>query len=149
MNLQLDGKNALVTGSTAGIGFAIARHLAREGVTVVITGRTQERVDCALKALRSEIPGAKITGVAADLATGPTRSEGVEEFIASMAKTKGITTAAVEQEFFQTVRPSSLLQRFATIDEVAALVTFVSSPQAAAINGAALRVEGGVVRSIF
>src|SRR5437899_300012 len=69
MNLQLDGKKALVTGSTAGIGFAIARSLAREGAAVVITGRTQERVDSAIKGLRSEIPDAKITGVVADLAT--------------------------------------------------------------------------------
>ena len=264
MNLQLDGKKALVTGSTAGIGFAIARSLAREGAAVVITGRTQERVDSAIKGLRSEIPDAKITGVVADLATlggankcieavpsvevlinnlgiyepkpfeqitdadwhsiietnfmsgvrlsryhlpqmksanwgrvvfissesavntpvemihygvtktmqlalarglaettagtgvtvnsvlaGPTRSEGVEEFIASMAKSKNITPAAVEKDFFRTVRPSSLLQRFATIDEVAALVAFVSSSQSSAINGAALRVEGGVVRSIL
>jgi NAD(P)-dependent dehydrogenase (short-subunit alcohol dehydrogenase family) len=264
MNLQLDGKKALVTGSTAGIGFAIARSLAREGAAVVITGRTQERVDSAIKGLRSEIPDAKITGVIADLGSlggankcieavpsvevlinnlgiyepkpfeqitdadwhsiietnfmsgvrlsryylprmksanwgrivfissesavnipvemihygvtktmqvalarglaettagtgvtvnsilaGPTRSEGVEEFIESMAKSKHITPAAVEKDFFRTVRPSSLLQRFATIDEVAALVAFVSGAQSSAINGAALRVEGGVVRSIL
>src|SRR5438874_12772498 len=69
MNLQLDGKKALVTGSTAGIGFAIARSLAREGASVVITGRTQERVDEATKSIRQEIRDAKISGIAANLAT--------------------------------------------------------------------------------
>jgi NAD(P)-dependent dehydrogenase (short-subunit alcohol dehydrogenase family) len=264
MNLQVDGKKALVTGSTAGIGYAIARSLAREGAAVVITGRTQERVDGAVEALRRETSNAKISGVAADLATlagtnkcigavpsvdvlinnlgiyepkpfekitdeewhalietnftsgvrlsrhylpqmktanwgrvvfissesavnipvemihygvtktmqvalarglaettagtgvtvnsvlaGPTRSEGVEEFLASIAKSKGTTPAEVEKDFFHNTRPSFLLQRFATIDEVAALVAFVSSPLASAINGAALRAEGGVVRSLL
>ena len=264
MNLRLEGKKALITGSTAGIGLAIARALAREGAAVVITGRTQKRVDSAAKGLRSELPQASIAGVAADLATlsgtnqcietvtavdvlvnnlgiyepkpfekltdtdwqsvietnfmsgvrlsrhylprmktanwgrivfissesavnipvemihygvtktmqvalarglaettsgtgvtvnsvlaGPTRSEGVEEFIASMAKSNHTTPAEVEKDFFRNTRPSSLLQRFATVEEVAALVAFVSSPLAAAINGAALRVEGGVVRSIL
>jgi NAD(P)-dependent dehydrogenase (short-subunit alcohol dehydrogenase family) len=264
MNLQLDGKKALVTGSTAGIGFAIARALAREGASVVITGRTQRRVDGAIESIRNEVHGAKVTGIAADLAipdgisktiqavpaldvlvnnlgvyevkpfeqitdadwhaiietnfmsgvrlsrhylprmkaanwgriifvssesatnipvemihygvtktmqvalarglaettagsavtvnsvlAGPTRSEGVEKFIADMARTKNVTPDDVEKEFFHTARPSSLLQRFATSDEVAALVAFVASSLSSATNGAALRVEGGVVRSIF
>jgi len=80
---------------------------------------------------------------------GPTRSEGVEKFVADIAKSKNATSAEVEQEFFRTVRPSSLLQRFATTDEVAAMVAFVASPLSSATNGAALRVEGGVVRSIL
>src|SRR5438067_13171426 len=80
---------------------------------------------------------------------GPTRSEGVEKFIADMARTKNVTPDDVEKEFFHTARPSSLLQRFATSDEVAALVAFVASPLSSATNGAALRVEGGVVGSIF
>jgi enoyl-[acyl-carrier-protein] reductase (NADH) len=80
---------------------------------------------------------------------GPTRSEGVEKFVADIAKSKNATSADVEQEFFRTVRPSSLLQRFATTDEVAAMVAFVASPLSDATNGAALRVEGGVVRSIL
>src|SRR5213592_4357043 len=80
---------------------------------------------------------------------GPTRSEGVEKFISDMARTKNVAPGEIEKEFFRTTRPSSLLQRFATTDEVAALVTFVASPLSSAINGAALRVEGGVVRSIF
>src|SRR5690348_14298095 len=264
MDLQLNDKAAFVSGSTAGIGLAIAKALAAEGARVVVNGRTEARVAAAAEEIRRAHSSARIDQFAADLSearaadaalarfervdilvnnlgafepkpfekitdrewnaiietnfmsgvrlsrgwlakmkaagwgriifissesavnipvemihygvtktmqvalarglaettagtgvtvnsvlAGPMRSEGVEEFIASMAKTKGITPAAVEQEFFQTVRPSSLLQRFATIDEVAALVTFVSSPQASAINGAALRVEGGVVRSIF
>jgi len=264
MNLQLDGKKTLVTGSTAGIGFAIARALAREGASVVITGRTQQRVDNATEDIRKEIRDAKISGIAVDLATpdgiskciqvapavdvlvnnlgvyepkpfeqitdgdwreiietnfmsgvrlsryylprmkaanwgriifissesainipvemihygvtktmqvalgrglaettsgtavtvnsvlaGPTRSEGVEKFLIDMARTKNVAPEKIEKEFFRTARPSSLLQRFATTDEVAALVTFLGSPLSSATNGAALRVEGGVVRSIF
>jgi NAD(P)-dependent dehydrogenase (short-subunit alcohol dehydrogenase family) len=264
MNLQLDGKKTLVTGSTAGIGFAIALALAREGASVVITGRTQQRVDNATEDVRKEIRDAKITGIALDLATpdgiskciqtapavdilvnnlgvyepkpfeqitdddwhaiievnfmsgvrlarhyllqmkaanwgriifissesainipvemihygvtktmqvvlarglaettagtavtvnsvlaGPTRSEGVEKFLIDMARTKNVTPEEIEKEFFRSARPSSLLQRFATTDEVAALVTFFASPLSSATNGAALRVEGGVVRSIF
>jgi len=264
MNLQLDGKKTLVTGSTAGIGFAIARALAREGASVVITGRTQQRVDNATEDIRKEIRDAKISGIAVDLATpdgiskciqvapavdvlvnnlgvyepkpfeqitdgdwreiietnfmsgvrlsryylprmkaanwgriifissesainipvemihygvtktmqvalgrglaettsgtavtvnsvlaGPTRSEGVEKFLIDMARTKNVAPEKIEKEFFRTARPSSLLQRFATTDEVAALVTFLGSPLSSATNGAALRVEGVVVRSIF
>jgi NAD(P)-dependent dehydrogenase (short-subunit alcohol dehydrogenase family) len=264
MNLQLDGKKTLVTGSTAGIGFAIARTLAREGASVVITGRTQQRVDNAKERIRKEVRAAKISGIAVDLATpdgiskciqaaptvdvlvnnvgvyepkpfeqitdddwheiietnfmsglrlsryylsqmkaanwgriifissesainipvemihygvtktmqaalarglaettsgtavtvnsvlaGPTRSEGVEKFLVDMARTKNVTPEEIEKEFFRTTRPSSLLQRFATTDEVAALVTFLASPLSSATNGAAMRVEGGVVRSIF
>jgi len=80
---------------------------------------------------------------------GPTRSEGVEKFLADLAKSKNTAVAEMEWEFFRTARPSSLLQRFATTDEVAALVAFVASPLSAATNSAALRVEGGVVRSIL
>ena len=264
MNLQLDGKKTLVTGSTAGIGFAIARALAREGASVVITGRSQQRVDNATESIRKEFRNAKISGIAVDLATpdgiskctqavaivdvlvnnvgvyepkpfeeitdddwnaiievnfmsgvrlsrhylprmkaanwgriifissesainipvemihygvtktmqvalarglaettlgtaitvnsvlaGPTRSEGVEKFLIDMARTKNVTPEEIEKEFFRTARPSSLLQRFATTDEVAALVTFIASPLSSATNGAALRAEGGVVRSIF
>ena len=69
MDLQLKAKTALVSGSTAGIGFAIARALAREGASVVITGRSQERVDDAIENVRREIRDVKISGIAADLAT--------------------------------------------------------------------------------
>jgi NAD(P)-dependent dehydrogenase (short-subunit alcohol dehydrogenase family) len=80
---------------------------------------------------------------------GPTRSEGVEIFIEGLAKDQNISPEQVEKEFFTSTRPSSLIQRFASTSEVAALVAFVASPLASAINGAALRVEGGVVRSII
>ena len=90
------------------------------------------------------------TGVTVNtVLAGPTRSEGVENFLVDVAQSKGISTAEVEKGFFQTMRPSSLLQRFATVDEVAALVTFLASPLSSATNGAAVRAEGGVVRSIL
>ena len=78
---------------------------------------------------------------------GPTRSEGVETFIAQMGA--GGDSAAFEADFFKTVRPSSLLKRFATIDEVANLIVYLCSPLASATTGAALRVDGGVVRAIL
>ena len=264
MDLQLSGRTALVTGSTAGIGFGIARAIAREGASVAITGRTQKRVDHAIGDLRKEVRDAKLTGMVADLSTvegiskcvaalqkidilinnlgvyepksfeeitdadwqtiietnfmsgvrlcrhylapmkeanwgriifissesaanipvemihygvtktmqvalsrglaettigtgvtvnsilaGPTRSEGVEQFVVDLARNKGISPSEVERDFFRSARPTSLLQRFASVDEVAALVAFVASPLSSAINGAALRVEGGVLRSIF
>ena len=263
MDLQLTNKKALVTGSTAGIGFAIASLLAQEGASVVVNGRSQRRVEQAVQRMRMERQNAQVTGVAADLGTkegvnlltrdvpvvdvlvnnlgifepkpfaeitdedwlrffevnllsgarlsrfylpqmlqknwgrivfissesgvnipvemihygvtktaqialarglaeatagtgvtvnsvlpGPTRSEGVEQFVKDMAKGQGTDEARVEAEFFRTVRPSSLLKRFATPEEVAAMVVYVCSPRAAATNGAALRVDGGVVRSI-
>jgi NAD(P)-dependent dehydrogenase (short-subunit alcohol dehydrogenase family) len=264
MNLQLENKLALVTGSTAGIGFAIAKALATEGVRVIINGRTEERVNEAITTIRGEISLAKLEPLGLDLSkadataetirrfpdldvlvnnlgvyapkpfeeisdkdwtsiietnfmsgvrlsrhylprmksagwgrvifissesavnipvemihygvtktmqlalarglaettagtsvtvnsilAGPTRSEGVEDFIADLAKAKNITPAEVEKEFFTTARPGSLLRRFATPDEVAALVAFVASPLSSATNGAALRADGGVVRSIL
>ncbi len=76
---------------------------------------------------------------------GPTRSAGVEDFVAELSGGKPF--AEFEKEFFTKVRPSSLLRRFATTDEVASLVAYVCSPLASATNGAALRVDGGVVRS--
>lgn len=79
---------------------------------------------------------------------GPTRSEGAEEFLNIMAASRKVTTAVIEREFFETVRPTSLLKRFATTSELAEFVTFNSSPLASATNGAALRVDGGVIRSV-
>jgi NAD(P)-dependent dehydrogenase (short-subunit alcohol dehydrogenase family) len=264
MDLQLTNKKALVTGSTAGIGFAIASLLAQEGAAVVVNGRSQERVVEAARRIRGGQKDAQVTGVAADLGTkegvdlltktvpaldilvnnlgifeakpfpeitdedwlrffevnvlsgvrlsrfylpqmlqknwgrvvfmssesgvnipvemvhygvtktaqialarglaettagtnvtvnsvlpGPTRSEGVGQFVEGLAKTQGTDAASVEKEFFRSVRPSSLLKRFATPEEVAAIVVYVCSPRASATNGAALRVDGGVVRSIM
>jgi len=79
---------------------------------------------------------------------GPTASEGVGGFVAQMAAARGVDAATVEREFFATARPSSVLQRFATPDEVAAMIAYVCSVPASATTGAALRVDGGVVRAI-
>lgn len=262
MDLQLVGKTALVSGSTAGIGFAIAEGLAKEGATVIVNGRTQARVDEAIRKLGTST-GKKL-GLAADLGTaegvntaisryphvdilvnnlgifepkpfenipdedwfrffevnvmsgvrlsrhylprmkqknwgriifvssesavqipaemiqygmtktaqlaisrglaettvgtgvtvntvlpGPTASEGVSEFVDKLAKSEGVDKKAFEKEFFSTMRPSSLLKRFATPEEVANLVTYLASTLSSATNGAAVRVDGGVVRSII
>ena len=79
---------------------------------------------------------------------GPTRSEGVGTFVRDMARAQGKDEAQMETEFFEHVRPTSLLKRFETPDEVAALVVYVCSALASGTNGAALRVDGGVVRAI-
>jgi NAD(P)-dependent dehydrogenase (short-subunit alcohol dehydrogenase family) len=264
VDLQLNGKLALVSGSTAGIGLAIGRRLAAEGARVIVNGRTESRVTAACATIRREYPSAQLEAFAADLSRadavddaarrfpnleilvnnlgtyqikpfeeitdadwsglietnfmsgvrlsrkwlprmkaagwgriifissesavnipvemihygvtktmqvalarglaettagtavtvnsvlpGPTRSEGVERFAQDFAKARNITVEQFEKEFFRTVRPSSIIQRFATPDEVAALVAFVASPLSSATNGAALRVDGGVVRSIL
>ncbi len=79
---------------------------------------------------------------------GPTASEGVGGFVEQLAAAQGVDAATVEREFFATARPSSLLRRFASPEEVAAMIVYVCSAQASATTGAALRVDGGVVRSI-
>jgi NAD(P)-dependent dehydrogenase (short-subunit alcohol dehydrogenase family) len=262
MDLQLRGKRALVTGSTAGIGFAAATGLFREGASVVVNGRTPQRVEEAVAKIRATGEG-EVSGIAADLSTadgvnalvgklpdvdilvnnmgifepkpfeeipdadwlrffeanvlsgvrltrhylpgmkardwgrvvfvssesavqipaemihygmtktaqlaiargvaettagtgvtvnsvlpGPTDSEGVAAFVADLARQRGVDRSVVEAEFFQTARPSSLIRRFATVEEVANMIVYVCSPLASATNGAALRVDGGVVRSI-
>ncbi|MFN7997809.1 MAG: SDR family oxidoreductase [Bryobacteraceae bacterium] len=264
MELGLKDKLALVSGSTAGIGFAIAKGLAAEGARVIVNGRTEERVAAACEQIRKEHPAARLERFAADLSQavaaealagrfpdlqilvnnlgtfepkpfeqiqdtdwlamietnfmsgvrlsrlflprmkatgwgrilfissesavnipaemihygvtktmqvalarglaettkgtqvtvnsilpGPTASEGVETFVKDLARAQQTTATQVEKQFFQTMRPSSLIQRFASPDEVAALTVFVASPRASAINGAALRVDGGVIRSIL
>jgi len=256
MDLGLSSKTVLVSGSTAGIGFAAALGLAREGAAVVVNGRTAKRVAEAVSKIQQETGNEKVSGVAADLGTaagaaevirqvptvdilvnnvgifeikpfgeitdedwlsgvrlsrhyfpgmiaqnwgrivfissesavnipaemihygmtktaqlavarglaemtvstgvtvnsvlpGPTRSEGVGTFLSQFALAQGITEEKMEAEFFQNARPSSLIHRFASTDEVASMITFVCSEAASAVNGAALRVEGGVVRSIL
>jgi NAD(P)-dependent dehydrogenase (short-subunit alcohol dehydrogenase family) len=264
MDLKLAGKVALVTGSTAGIGFAIASALAKEGSHVYINGRTQKRVDEALKGIRANVATAKVDGIAADFSNakgaetviaqlpavdvlvnnvgifepkpfaetpdadwyrlfevnvmsgvrlsrhylagmlkknwgrilfissesavqippemvhygmtktaqvaiargiaesvsgsgvtvnsilaGPTESEGVGDFVEALAKRQKKSKEEVAREFFEHARPSSLLKRFATVDEVAALVTYISGEPSSATTGAALRVDGGVVRAIL
>jgi len=259
MDLGLRGKLALVTGSTAGIGYAIAYTLAHEGARVIVNGRSQPSVDAAVTRL-NVIAQEKAMGLAADLSTaagadaaakafpgveilvnnlgifepkafenisdeeweryvnvlsgirlaraylpamkeknwgriifissesgvqippemihygvtktaqlavsrglaeslagtgvtvncvlpGPTRSRGVEDFVNALAKREGKTFAQFETEFFQKVRPTSLIKRFAKPEEVASLVAYVASPLSSATTGAALRVDGGVVKS--
>ena len=264
MDLKLTDKVVLITGSTAGIGFAIARSLASEGAHVYLNGRTQERVDAAVAAIRAHASAGRVDGIVADFSSsagaeaviaklpvadvlvnnvgifepkpfadisdadwyrffevnvmsgvrlarhylagmlkknwgrivfissesavqtppemvhygmtktaqvavargiaesvagtgvtvnsilaGPTESEGVGGFVEAMAKQQNKSKQAIEKEFFEHVRPSSLLKRFATVDEVAAMVTYVASPLSSATNGAALRVDGGVVKAIL
>jgi NAD(P)-dependent dehydrogenase (short-subunit alcohol dehydrogenase family) len=260
MDLKLRDKLAIVTGSSKGIGRAIATGLAREGARVVITGRSRASVDAAAAAIRTDVPDAHVETFPGDLSVaataealiaafpapdilvnnlgifepkpfeqipdddwrrffevnvlsgvrlarlvlagmkarnwgrivfissesgiqipaemihygmtktaqlavsrglaelcagtgvtvnavlpGPTKSEGVADFVDALSG--GRLFAEVEAEFFRTARPSSLLQRFATTEEVANLVVYVCSPLSSATNGAALRVDGGVVRS--
>jgi len=264
VDLQLERKRVLVTGSTAGIGHAIARLLAAEGAAVVVNGRTEARVAEAVRGIAEAVPGAAVSGVAADLSAaegprrlvralpeadilinnagifepkpfeeisdadwlrffetnvmsgirlarhylpgmrarnwgriifvssesgiqippemihygmtkaaqiavarglaeatagtgitvnsilpGPTRSEGVGAFVEQMAAARGVSPEALEREFFATARPSSLLKRFATVDEVAVMAVYLASPLASATNGAPVRVDGGVVRAAF
>jgi NAD(P)-dependent dehydrogenase (short-subunit alcohol dehydrogenase family) len=263
MDLGLTSKTALVTGSTAGIGLATAEALAREGVRVIINGRTRARVDAAIGGLQKALPRGRIEGMAADLATaagcdsliraypeldvlvnnmglfepkpfeeiadeqwlrffeanvlsgvrlsrhyvrgmrernwgrivfvssesglqipkemihygvtktaqlavarglaeslagtgvtvnsvlpGPTASEGAGQFLTQLAQSSGKNRVTLEKEFFRDARPSSVIQRFATTAEVAAMIAYVCSARASATTGAALRVDGGVVRSI-
>jgi NAD(P)-dependent dehydrogenase (short-subunit alcohol dehydrogenase family) len=263
MNIDLSEKTALVTGSTSGIGFAIARGLAPSGAEVVINGRSQANVDKAVKAIEQALPKAKLRGIAADVGTakgcaqlvaavptvdilvnnagifapkdffeitdeewttffevnvvsgarlsraymkdmlqrnwgrivfissesglqippemihygvtktaqlglsrglaeltagtgvtvnsvlpGPTLSEGAQEFVTELGKQFGQSAEQAAISFIKQHRPSSLIQRFARVEEVANMVVYVCSREASATNGAALRVDGGVVRSI-
>src|SRR3984893_10582103 len=264
MEMGFQGKTAIVTGSTAGIGLAIANTLAEEGARVIVNGRTEARVNAALDKMRQRLKNAELRGIAADLGTsagvqsfvnqvsdadvlvnnlgifepkpfaeisdadwirffeanilsgvrltrhylpamikknwgrvifissesaqqipaemihygmtktaqvaiarglaesvagtgvtvnsilvGPTASEGVGGFLEDMAMQQGVTKAEIEKQFFSSGRPSSLLKRFETPEEVAAIVAFVASAQAITMNGSAVRAEGGVIRSIF
>ncbi|UYO47585.1 SDR family oxidoreductase [Rhodopseudomonas palustris] len=263
MHIDLSGKTALVTGSTAGIGHAIAKGLAATGAHVVINGRGQAKVDAAVAAVSKVAKGGKVSGVAADVSTadgcaklvaaqpdvdilinntgifepkpffdipdedwqrffdvnvmsgvrlsraympamlkrnwgrivfiasesalmipqemihygmtktaqlsvsrglaeltrgtavtvnavmpGPTMSEGVQTFVADLAKQNGQSESEAAANFIKQHRPGSLIQRFATVEEIANMVVYVSSKESAATNGAALRAEGGLLQTI-
>ncbi len=263
MNIDLSGKSALVTGSTSGIGHAIARGLAAAGAEVVLNGRSQAKVDAAVAAIAKAVSGAKVRGVAADVSTadgcsalaaalpevdilvnnagifepkgffdipdadwsrffevnvmsgvrlsraympgmlkrnwgrivfissesalnipqemihygttktaqlavsrglaemtrgtnvtvnsvlpGPTMSEGVETFVKDLARQNGQSVEEAAAKFVKAFRPTSLLQRFASVEEIANMVIYVSSKEASATNGAALRAEGGIIQTV-
>ncbi len=264
MDLQLKNKTALVTGSTAGIGLAIAKLLTAEGALVYINGRTQQRIDAAIEAIKKDVPGAHIKGIVADFSKlnevnnlikdlpetdilinnvavfeakpfveitdedwmkfyevnvlggvrlsrhylplmlkknwgriifissesavnipeemihygmtktaqlavsrglaeltkgtnvtvnsilpGPTNSEGVGAFVEQMAKQQNKSKEETEKDFFKTARPSSILQRFTSTEEIANLVVYVASPLSSATNGSALKADGGVAKFII
>jgi len=77
---------------------------------------------------------------------GPTKSRGVEDFLKELMKNN--TPEKAEKEYFASNRPNSLIQRFATVEEVADTVVYFTSPLAGATNGAAIRVEGGLIKTI-
>jgi NAD(P)-dependent dehydrogenase (short-subunit alcohol dehydrogenase family) len=80
---------------------------------------------------------------------GPTKSRGVRDYVEALAKAEGKSFQAFEKEFFEKVRPTSIIKRFAMPEEVASLVAYIASPLASATTGAALRVDGGVIKSVF
>ncbi|QMU27505.1 SDR family NAD(P)-dependent oxidoreductase [Adhaeribacter radiodurans] len=264
MDLKIKDKIAFVSGSTAGIGFAIVRRLLAEGAQVVLNGRTPENVDQAVKQLQSEFTQAQVSGIAADFSKvedvdkllqalpevdilinnvgifepkpfaeipdedwfrffevnvmsgvrlcrhyfpkmltknwgriifissesavfipdemihygmtktaqvaisrglaeltkgtqvtvnsilpGPTRSRGVGGFIEDLAKAGNTNVDQVEVDFFNHMRPTSLLRRFAEVEEIADTVAYFASPLSAATNGASIRADGGLIRSIL
>ena len=116
-------------------------------VEMIHYGMTKAAQIAVSRGLAEAVAGTGIT--VNSILPGPTRSRGVADFIAEMAKASGKTPQEVEREFFETARPTSLLKRFATAEEVAAMVTYVASPLSSATNGAALRVDGGTVKSAF
>lgn len=99
------------------------------------------------RGLAESLEGTQIT--VNSVLPGPTRSEGVETFIEQCAHQQGVSASQIEKDFFKSIRPSSLIKRFETTDEIAAVVTFLCSENASAITGSAIRAEGGVVRSII
>jgi NAD(P)-dependent dehydrogenase (short-subunit alcohol dehydrogenase family) len=110
-------------------------------------GMTKTAQVAVARGIAESVAGTGIT--VNSILPGPTDSEGVATFVESMARQQNKSKAQMEKEFFQHARPSSLLQRFATVEEVAAMATYVASELSSATNGAALRVDGGVVRAIL
>jgi NAD(P)-dependent dehydrogenase (short-subunit alcohol dehydrogenase family) len=116
-------------------------------VEMIHYGVTKTAEVAVARGLAEAVAGTAIT--VNSILAGPTASEGVSTFVAQLARERGIDAATMEKEFFASARPSSLLKRFITPDEVANLIVYTASPLAAATNGAALRVDGGVVRSVL
>jgi NAD(P)-dependent dehydrogenase (short-subunit alcohol dehydrogenase family) len=110
-------------------------------------GMTKTAQLAVARGLAESVTGTNIT--VNSILPGPTKSRGVGDFVESLAKTGGKTFAEVEEDFFVTMRPTSLIKRFATPEEIAAMVTYIASPLASATTGTALRVDGGVIRSIL
>jgi NAD(P)-dependent dehydrogenase (short-subunit alcohol dehydrogenase family) len=108
-------------------------------------GMTKTAQVAVARGIAESVAGTRIT--VNSVLAGPTRSEGVESFIAQMGGSGD--SAAFEQEFFKSIRPTSLLKRFETTDEVAHMIVYLSSPLASATSGAAIRADGGVVRAIL
>ncbi|MGA8531773.1 MAG: SDR family oxidoreductase, partial [Acidobacteriaceae bacterium] len=116
-------------------------------VEMVHYGMTKTAQVAVARGIAESVAG---TGVTVNsVLPGPTESEGVGNFLQSMAKQQNRSTEQIEKEFFQTARPSSLIRRFLTVDEVAAMTTYIASELASGTNGAALRVDGGVIRAIL
>jgi NAD(P)-dependent dehydrogenase (short-subunit alcohol dehydrogenase family) len=116
-------------------------------VEMVHYGMTKTAQVAVARGIAESVAG---TGVAANsILAGPTESEGVGGFVEAMAKQQNKSKEEVEKEFFEHARPSSLLKRFATVEEVAAMVTYLAGELSSATNGAALRVDGGVVKAIL
>jgi NAD(P)-dependent dehydrogenase (short-subunit alcohol dehydrogenase family) len=116
-------------------------------VEMIHYGMTKTAQVAVARGIAEAVAGTGIT--VNSVLAGPTRSEGVETFIARIGAHSGIAAEQVEAEFFKNVRPTSLIKRFATIDEVASMIVFLCSPVASATTGAAIRVDGGVVRAIL
>jgi len=121
-----------------------AQHIPAEMIHYGMTKTAQVAI---ARGIAESVAG---TGVTVNsVLAGPTASEGANEFVENMARQQGVTKAEVEKQFFASVRPTSLLKRFETPEEIAAVVAFIAGAQAISINGSAVRAEGGVIRSIF
>jgi NAD(P)-dependent dehydrogenase (short-subunit alcohol dehydrogenase family) len=148
MDLRLRGKRAIVTGGSAGIGLAVARLLVEVHPDMIHYGVTKTEQLVVSRGLAEKTKGTRVTENSL-LPGGPTRSEAIVEFLRSRASTPNATPEQAEKQHFERDRPTSLIQRMAEDGEVASLDTYLASPLAAATNGAAIRVEGGILRGIL
>jgi NAD(P)-dependent dehydrogenase (short-subunit alcohol dehydrogenase family) len=145
-DIDLRGRTALVTGSTQGIGHAIAAGLAGAGAHVVVNGRDEKRVDDAAAHLRETVPGADVTGIAADVAS----DDGAAALVAAPPLVgDDLPWDEAQRRFVREYRPQSLLQRLIEPVEIANMVTYLASDLASATTGGALRVDGEYVDGIL